>query len=421
MAGSPGRAMRVVYLNPCGQMGGAETSLREMLAAVRTAEPQSELWLVLGEDGPLARIAWELGVRVEVEPFPDSLARLGDAGDGSAATAGALARAIASCARYQRKLAGLLRRIQPDLIHSNGLKMHVIGCWSAPAKTALVWHIHDYVSSRRTMRQLLSWHSRRCTMAIANSADVARDLESLMPRLPVRRVYNAVDLARFSPEGSRMDLDSAAGLPPAPAGTVRVGLVGTFAQWKGHKVFLEAASRVSTETPVRAYVIGGPIYQTRGSQWTMEELREEAARLGVSGRVGFTGFVSDTPAAMRALDIIVHASTKPEPFGMVIIEGMACGKAVIASQSGGAAELFVDGKNALGHVPGDAAALARQIARLVSDKGLRRRLGECGRQTAERLFNRERLTEELLAVYTEAHGERGARQPAASTEPALEG
>ncbi len=89
------------------------------------------------------------------------------------------------------------------------------------------------------------------------------------------------------------------------------------------------------EAPVRGYIIGAPIYQTSGSQWTLAELQREVERLGLSGKVGFTGFVEDVPAAMRSLDVIVHASTDPEPFGMVIIEGMACGKAVIASPGRG--------------------------------------------------------------------------------------
>jgi glycosyltransferase involved in cell wall biosynthesis len=88
---------------------------------------------------------------------------------------------------------------------------------------------------------------------------------------------------------------------------------------------------------------------------------------------------------------------------MVIIEGIACGKAVIASQAGGASELFVDGENALGHAPGDAAMLARQIKRLAEDPDLRLQLGQAGRVTAERLYHRKRLATELLALYQNIH------------------
>lgn len=403
--------MRIVYLNPCGELGGAETSLREVLAGVRSAEPSWELSLVLGEDGPLAGIARELGVEVIVAPFPRQLSRLGDAGGGAFAQMRSLLRAAPGTAKYARGLARLLGKLQPHVVHTNGFKMHLLGASSTPREAALVWHIHDYVSARRVVSRLLRLVSSKCRAAIANSHSVAADLKSLMPRLDVVPIYNAVDFERFSPDGARLDLDALAGLPPAAAGAIRVGLVGTFARWKGHKVFLQALARLSGPDSIRGYIIGGPIYQTAGSQWSMTELREEAARLGLTGHVGFTGFVADTAAAMRSLDIVVHASTKPEPFGMVIVEGMASGKAVLAASAGGASELFTDGVDALGHVPGDAAMLSERIALLASDDELRRRLGREGRRTAQRVYHRRRLVGELLGLYARFF-DGGLRSPA---------
>lgn len=386
-------------------MGGAETSLREVLSGIRSAEPDWALTLVLGEDGPLARIARSLGVEVIVMPFPKSLSRLGDASGGAVGTLAGMLGAAPRTTLYARSLAGLLRRLKPDVVHTNGFKMHLLGAWCSPADAALIWHIHDYVGARRIMSRLLRLVSGKCTAAIANSNSVASDLRSILPGLEVVPVYNAVNLRRFAPEGDRLDLDSLAGLPALAPGRVRVGLVGTFARWKGHAVFLDALARLAGRDLVRGYIIGGPIYQTSGSQWTMDELRDRAAQLGLSGEVGFTGFVPDTSAAMRSLDIVVHASTKPEPFGMVIIEGMATAKAVIASAGGGATELFTDGVDAVGHVPGDAAMLASAIARLASDSDLRSALGKEARRTAQRIYDGKRLAGELANLYTRSSGE----------------
>ena len=394
--------MRIVYLNPSGKLGGAETSLRELMASVRAAEPGWELWLVLGEDGPLAGIARDLGVNVLVKTFPPSLARLGDRGRWAALVG--LMKAAAGSAKYARGLARWLRKIQPDIVHTNGFKMHLLGAWTSPPSSALIWHIHDYVSPRRMMRRLLWPFRKACSVAIVNSKSVAKDLERVLPGVRVVPIYNAIDVERFSPQGNQLDLDAKAGLAPAASGTVRVGLISTFARWKGHGVFLDALAQLPSGAPVRGYVIGGPIYQTDGSQWSALELSQQAERLGLAGKVGFTGFLEDVPAAMRSLDIIVHASTQPEPFGMVIIEGMACGRAVIASQAGGAAELFTDGDNALSHPPGDARTLASQIQRLASDAGLRRRLGERGRSIAEQNYQGTRLAKQLLAVYSHPSG-----------------
>jgi len=407
--------MRIVYLNPSGKLGGAETSLRELLASVRAAEPAWELWLVLGEDGPLAGIAQSLGVKVVVKPFPPVLARLGD--NGRFAALADLGKAALATRRYARQLARWLGEIEPDIIHTNGFKMHLLGSWTRPRGSHLIWHIHDYVSARSLMRRLLWPFRKACSVAIVNSKSVAADLERVLPGVRVVPIYNAIDLQRFSPAGDRLDLDAQSGLAPAPAGIVRVGLIATFARWKGHKIFLEALARLSPDVPVRGYIIGGAIYQTDGSQWSEPELRREADRLGLADKVGFTGFLEDPPAAMRSLDVIVHASTQPEPFGMVIIEGMACGRAVIASRAGGAAELFTDGENALGHPLGDCAALARQIERLARDEGLRNRLGNAGRSTVEQHYHGKRLAAELVDLYRDVVGDRPAKTAAKLQSP----
>jgi glycosyltransferase involved in cell wall biosynthesis len=141
------------------------------------------------------------------------------------------------------------------------------------------------------------------------------------------------------------------------------------------------------------------MYDTAGSQLSVDELRGRAAALGVGGRVGFTGFVDRPATVMRALDIVVHASTDPEPFGLVIAEGLACGKAVIVSAAGGAAELVDDGIDAITVPPGDSAALARAIDRLAADPSLRARLGDTARASAARRFDPDVFTRAFLDIY----------------------
>lgn len=109
---------------------------------------------------------------------------------------------------------------------------------------------------------------------------------------------------------------------------------------------------------------------------------------------------------MQALDIVVHASTKPEPFGMVVIEAMACQRPVIVSAAGGAMEIFAEGKTGLGHKPGDAGDLARQMQRLLEDEALRQSLGRAGSQHVRENFSRERLAGQLIDCYTRMRGKR---------------
>ena len=124
---------------------------------------------------------------------------------------------------------------------------------------------------------------------------MATDVRALLPDLPVTPIYNAIDLDRFSAGGTTLDLDALIGLPPAAPGTIRVGLVATFARWKGHKVFLQALARLPPEVPVRGYIIGGPIYQTNGSQWSRQELEQETCTLGLQGKAASPVFCATRP------------------------------------------------------------------------------------------------------------------------------
>ena len=393
--------MKLVHLTTSGELGGAETSLLALLESLREAEPGWDLTVIVPADGRLPERLRAFGIRTRVLPFPRPLARTG-----GRMTEGGLrawprrGAAAASGLLYARRLANLLREERPAIVHAHGFKMHLLAAVARPPRSSVVWHVHGYLSGRPLTARALRALASRASVVIANSRSVADDVRRHLgsARL-VQTLYNAVDLGRFAPSGARADLDAAAGLPPAPAGTVRVGLVATFGRWKGHYVFLDAIGRLPAIAPVRAYVIGAPIYATRGSQVTLDALRDAAQARGLSSRVGFTGFLDDMPAAMRALDVVVHASTEPEPFGMVIAEAMACGRALVASRAGGAIELFADGVDALGHAPGDASELSMAIGRLAADPVLRARLGSAARTRAEQQFDRRRLAASLVPLY----------------------
>ena len=405
------RDVKILYFNPTGSLGGAEMCLLDVMAALRQSRPDWSLELIVGENGPLPEQAEALGVLCRVMPLPKAVAKMGDAGlkDRSGKPRGRLALAVSAAPAvvpmtlYLARLRKAFRTAAPNVIHTNGMKAHVLGTWAAPRRTPLVWHLHDFLGSRAVMARLLRLVARPQITGVAVSHAVAQDAAQVLgDRIAIETAYNAVDLERFASEGPRIDLDRASGLSPAPAGTVRVGLIGTFATWKGQDVFLDAIARLNQDSgrQSRFYIIGGPIYKTGGSQWSMEELKAHAKGLGIGDRVGFAGFQSDPSAAIRALDVVVHASTRPEPFGRVIVEGMACEKAVIAVQGGGSAELFEDEKTALGIPPDDAQALAQAMSRLIADPELRAKIATAGRNAAVSRFDRNGLAGRWEQIYS---------------------
>jgi glycosyltransferase involved in cell wall biosynthesis len=399
--------LKILFLSPTGALGGAERILLDLLESVRQARPEWQLELLTLGEGGLNELAQDIGVTVHSQPVSRSISRLGDAGAGGPAgnriskirLAVAICSSVNGVASCIWKLRRFIDKHAPDVIHSNGLKTHILAAAATPPRTPVIWHVHDYVSPRPLMSLLMRVQAGHCKAAIANSNSVASDLKHVCGvKLKITTVYNALDLARFNPEGPVLDLDRACALPPARDGVIRVGLVATAARWKGHDVFLRALAMLPDQR-YRGYIIGGPIYGTRGSEYTLAELRSMARALGIEDRIGFTGFVDQPAAAMRALDIVVHASTRPEPFGLVVVEAMACGRPVVVSRSGGVAELVRDNENALSFRPGDAATMSACIERLAADAGLRRRLGVQARQWTEQRFDRSRLAEEIIPIY----------------------
>ena len=408
--------MRIVFLNPVGVIGGAERCLLNMLACLRRAVPAVDLHLVICTPGPLREEAERLGVEVTLVAMPEELTSCGDnglAGSGRIAKLWNVARKLPgiswSTLRYARRLRRVLRNLRPDLIHSNGNKCHLLSRLAAPGRVPVVWHIHDFVQSRALTAPALRWAMTPRTSAVAISDAIRQDVAGALPRLLVDLLYNVIDTDHYLPGPAHAErLDAAAGLTSPPAGTIRIGLVATYARWKGHSVFLAAAARLVArrpDLPVRFYVVGGPIYRTRASQFTREELSAQCHDLQIADRVGFVPFQTDTVEVYRDLDIVVHASTQPEPFGLTIAEAMSCGRAVVVSQAGGAAELFEHDHDALGTPPGDIDALSQSMEALADSPQLRQQLGLRARQSALARFSRDHLGTDLYDIYEQRCGE----------------
>ena len=386
--------MRLMILSVSGRLGGAERVLVDVVAVTRQRHPDWPIAILSVEDGPLRQAVEALGAEFDVVTLPKVLAETGEFGRGRLLTLVRLVAAAPGLFGYTRTLGRNIERWRPDVLLANGLKAQIVSSW-VRGKARLVWHVHDYLTTRPVSAALFRRFAGRASVIVVNSKSVAADIRTVLGEAGrVEVLYNAVDDTRFSPEGPTIDLDQAAGLPPAPAGTIRVGLVATYARWKGHEVFLQAMARLDASRPVRGYVVGGPVYQIGASQWSRQELAARVTALGLDGRVGLVGFQQDTAPVYRALDVAVHASTAPEPFGLVIAEAMMCGRAVVVSAAGGAIEVAGD-DGALSHAPGDVAGLALRLEQLVSSPELRHQLGARAHAAATDRFSRERFARGL--------------------------
>jgi glycosyltransferase involved in cell wall biosynthesis len=399
--------MKILYLSPSANLGGAERVLLSMSAVLRRRFAHLDLHVLTLGTGPLNLLLEEQGIDTIALTIPESLASLGDSpGQGAGRTMRLMCRALAAIPgiwQVRQRLRQIVADLRPDLLHSNGIKTHVLSYLAGIDRIPTLWHVHDFYGARLLAARLLTRAARRVRGAVAVSQAVAADFACHVGSAPLTVIPNAIDVERFRPQSRDGSvLDRLAQLPPSPPETVRIGLVATYARWKGHDIFLQAAAeivRTRLAQPVRFYVIGGPVYQTQGSQFQEQELRTQARELGLQDAVGFIGFQQRPELIYPALDVVVHASTRPEPFGLTIVEAMACGCAVIATRAGGAAEIIDDGYNALGVPPGDIPALMRALRALLSDTTLRARLGAQARQAALLRFDQDRLATPLWNLY----------------------
>ena len=302
---------------------------------------------------------------------------------------------IGESIRYWWQLRQTVAEIDADTIHSNGLKTHLLVASLGTTKP-VIWHLRDFIGNRLAIGKLLSLFTKKVTVAIAISQAIADDWHKVFPNLPIEVIYNAIDINKYYPQ----EIDP-------PSQYLNVGLVATYAIWKGHDIFIQAIGHIAKQYPqlkstVKFYIIGGAIYETDKSQYSRSTLQQLARDLDVEDWLVFIDFQRDIVSSYNMLDIIVHASTKPEPFGRTIVEAMACEKAVIVANAGGAAELFTHKKDAIGVPPGDPVALADAIRGLIDDPSSQRvAMGKAGRRTVLERFNLDRLGAELLLIYSQ--------------------
>lgn len=182
-----------------------------------------------------------------------------------------------------------------------------------------------------------------------------------------------------------------------------VVMLGNIKQWKGQEVVVRAIERVRQSCPgVRCFLVGDASPSDAGYAKTVRDL---VVSLALEKHITFTGFHHNVADFLVMSDVVVHASVRPEPFGRVVLEAMACHQPVIGSRAGAIPEIVVEGETGLLFRPGDSVELADAITRLARDRDLARRMGEQGYQRlvsefpiARNIEATEGLYERLLGV-----------------------
>ena len=376
---------RVLIVITLAEAGGAQSSVSLLLPALAD---QFDVTLAAHGDGPLREAARAAGVpfvalehvRRSINPWRDLLGLI--------------------------ELVRLCLQLQPDILHAHSSKAGALGRPAAalagvPIRIFTV-HGWSFAAYRGLAGRAFLWTERllrRLTTSVVCVAGSVWDL-GVAERacLPERTVviHNAVDVSSF---GDRADPDS----------VPRILSVGRFAFPKDFATLVDALA--ATTPDYRAAFVGeGPL---------LSEAARRLEGLGLTERVELLGLRADVPDVLATADIFVLAS-RSEGLPISILEAMAAGLPVVASDVGGVGEAVVHGETGLLVSPGEPEALASALELLLRDSALRRRMGAAGRRRAQARFDAPVFGRAHVELYRRELARRGVTPAPAPLSAAAE-
>lgn len=393
MMKNPSRASRpttIVFFDHTAHWSGGEISLFNLVTHLDRSRYRPVV--VLFDDGPLRERLDEAGIETRIRRLGREVT--GASKDSLGVRSALQPRKIAEVWRFIRQLRRILKTERAAIAHCNSLKADILGGVAAKwAGVPCIWHVRDRIADdylpakvARAFRVL----ARVIPTQVITVSRAGLEALQLPPSSRAVAIHNGTALEKFD-----------MGKTPAPFsrfdGGITVGIVGRLTPWKGQHIFLEAAAKVREQFPqARFQIVGAALFDEGDYE---QQLHALTAQLGLEDAVEWLGFRSDVPELVMQMDVLAHASTTGEPFGQVIIEGMAAGKPVVATNGGGVPEIVLDGETGYLVPMGDAAALAEAILKLCNAPENAVAMGTAGRKRATLHFSIEATAQNVQKIY----------------------
>jgi glycosyltransferase involved in cell wall biosynthesis len=393
----------VTCVSVSAALGGSERVLLEF--AQRAPALGIAPTVLLPREGPLGEALRQAGVSVSVAHAPERLLALSQRGTALLSGAAQLARELWPWSRAIRDALPEDTRV----LYSNGFKAHLACAAVRGIAARRVWHLHEFPPARIGLAwRLLAAALPDATLAVSNAVGSAWRLPGVTPPLVVP---NGVDLDLFRPAPRTGWIHQALGLPP---GARLIGMPAVFARWKGQLLVVEAFERAAAHlSDAHLVIVGGAIYDTVAEHGYAQELVRRVARAAAGGagpaladRIHFLKFQPEPWRLYPEFEVVVHYSTRPEPFGRVVAESLACGTPVLAARAGGPLEILEEGASGWLVAPNQPSDLADAMVRaLTADLGPMR---AAARRNAETRCSADRQADSVASVLRWMAGGRDA-------------
>ncbi len=299
--------------------------------------------------------------------------------------------------RFLKSIIKVIRERNIDLIHSHLPDISVYACLAAlRTKTPVISTFHGMVGNwhQRSLKNRLKMSviRRRAARVVAVSDFLKQEMSDLWSfcASDILRIYNGVDFDSFDQRSGGSELRRQFTLPSE---TVLIGTVGNIRRAKGYQFMLQAAREVIDRNNCAHFFIAG-----HGEGELLEEILQLQVRLGLQEHVHLLGFRDDVPQLLGEFDIFVLPSIT-EGLSIATVEAMGLGLPVVVTDSGGPREIVEHMSTGMLVAPGDPAALAAAIGRLLEDAALAQNLGAAARVAVREKFG----IEQNIAAYTEVY------------------
>lgn len=378
--------MKIIFAHAPPDLYGASRSLLRLTS--RLVKEGHEVYVLLPDYGELGSELLDNGVQVIVhsrmvfisrEKFKNPIAFL---------------KMLIDLPRSVVQLRRLIKRIQPDIIHTNTSLIISSALAAYLTKKRHIWHVRETFNEFGLIwkfhRRLISYFSSKIicvSKAVADQFHSNTKVEVINNGFPEDE-FKPVSVERLLKFKNDFLLDS----------KVLIGVVGRIKLGrKGQDVFIKAVAILKDKYPALHFVIIGSPFP--GNDDHLVKLQNMIAKYNLKDFVTITGDVEDIKAAISALDISVLPSAFPEPFGGVVIESMALCKPVIGTSIGGTVEQIDDGVTGYLVSPNDPNELADSMIKLAIDKSLRISMGREGRKRFLEKFEFEKFYEDINNLY----------------------
>jgi len=370
------RRLRILQVVDGFRMGGAENKLWELIERLDT-EKYEILLANVGPTGPLQSQFEKLGI--ETFHFP---------------------RRFGFDPLPLWRLRRLIQSRQIDIVQTTLLWADIIGAFAAKwahAPAMISWETvtHNGDPYHNNLQRRIGYERamKHCDLIVAVSHEVGDSLQQWrrIPAEKIRVIHYGVDLQKFSPKPHEENLAKRQELGFATTDLL-IAIAARFEPLKGHRYFVEAFAQVAQQFPQTRVVFAGD-GSLRG------ELAEMVQRLSLDNRIKFLGMRKDVPAILSCIDLMVLPALGGEGLPNVLLEGMACGKPVIATRVGGVPELVRDNENGYLVPPEDVTALQTALTRALSDRENLRRMSAAARRAVENEFSLNLQVERFEEVF----------------------